>query len=359
MAVADLNGDRLSDLVVGGEGGGPGETSVLLAGPGGRLSSPQPQLLSGSGGLAVADMNADGHTDVVRAARFFTDERDYGELTVLFGDGAGGFPTRRVTRTACCVDDLAAGDFNGDGNPDLAVLSDSSGSHILVGDGTGGFKRRRVQVGHGSPIEVAVAYLNRDRRPDILVLHGAEEPHDLTVQFGDGRGGFSRPRTLPGNPVTAFAVGRFNRDRRPDLATISSTQDSWRYYVRVFFGAAGGEFKRGGRFGIGRHRRGLIQQWRIAAADLNGDRKRDLAIGGPAGSVPRGAYTLRVLRGTGRGTFTRPRGLAHCCDGLGPLALGFFDGGRKPDLVGVSGRARTVPGGYHELVSVLINKTTR
>ena len=83
-------------------------------------------------------------------------------------------------------------------------------------------------------------------------------------------------------------------------------------------------------------------------ADFNRDRRRDLAVNifnefGRRGEV-------RVLLGTGRGTFSRARRVARCCGG-GALEVGYFNLGRKPDLARVSTSSTRV--------SVLINRTRR
>jgi len=356
LAVGDLNGDRRSDLVVGGHGDvtAPDDTSLLLAEANGRLSTARSLFVGGSDAVAVSDVNGDGRNDIVRAPGGF-EYNAYGDLVVLFGDGHGGFLARAETRIRCCVADLAATDLNADGKVDLVVVG-SGGGRIFIGDGAGRFMRRPGRVGQDSSTEIALAMtdLNQDHRPDVAVLHGAEEPHGLSLQFGDGRGGLSPPRSLPGDPVTAFAFGRFDRDRWPDLAAIRSDpfEENSRYYLRVFRGVGGGHLQRAGIFPLGRHRAGVIFSWQIVAADLNGDAKRDLAIAAPD-------RTVRVLRGTGRATFTVPQTVARCCTPYGELALGFFNRDRKPDLAAVAPRGATVPGGYRELVAILINKTRR
>src|SRR5207248_5496380 len=65
---------------------------------------------------------------------------------------------------------VAVGDFNRDGNPDLAVASFGSNNvAVRMGDGTGGFgAATNYTVGTG-PISVAVGDFNRDGNPDLAV----------------------------------------------------------------------------------------------------------------------------------------------------------------------------------------------
>ena len=71
--------------------------------------------------LEVADINADGHTDIVVATH------DQGVVAVLFGDGAGGFLTAtRFSSGGRNPHYVTTGDFNSDGNADLAVAKKAS-----------------------------------------------------------------------------------------------------------------------------------------------------------------------------------------------------------------------------------------
>jgi hypothetical protein len=77
---------------------------------------------------------------------------------------------------------VAAGDFNRDGTPDLAVANfNSDNVTILLGDGRGGFTPTPgspVGVG-GSPGSVAVGDFNRDGTPDLAVANQATD--DVTI----------------------------------------------------------------------------------------------------------------------------------------------------------------------------------
>ena len=379
MAVGDLNRDGRSDVVVGAVGGGAfpgvgaGETSVLMAGRGGRLSAAQPLLLAGGGPLggrsvAIGDMNGDGHPDVVRAwTDYFSGDppENSSVVAVLFGDGHGTFPTRNVTTTRCCPDGIAVGEFTGDGKRDLAVVSRDGRGWLLVGDGAGGFTAGPPNIGFvgGSPIQPVVADLDRDRRADLLVDNGAEEPHTPTVQFGDGKGGFSHARLLrtgpaPDEGVESFVVGRFNGDRWPDLALTVVRFDNYRHRVQLLLGTDGRRFRLGGAYSLDPYPRTSFVNWGIVAADINGDRKQDLTISGAPSRRAGSCTTLRVMLGRGKGAFGPSNTVARCYGDM-RLSVGFFNRDRRPDLASVSTRAGDTSGAYLNVVSVLLNKTRR
>ena len=84
--------------------------------------------------MAIGDVNGDGKPDLAVA--------NYGSNTVsvLLGNGAGGFGAKTDFATGTGPHSVAIGDLNGDGKPDLAVANDGSNTvSVLLGNGAGGF----------------------------------------------------------------------------------------------------------------------------------------------------------------------------------------------------------------------------
>jgi hypothetical protein len=96
------------------------------------------------GSVALADLNADGHLDILVA-----NEQSH-DLTVLLGDGTGRFtkaPSSRVP-AGNMPNDIALGRFDGDGALDLAVANhEADYLTVLLGDGRGMFRQAS-----GSPV---------------------------------------------------------------------------------------------------------------------------------------------------------------------------------------------------------------
>jgi hypothetical protein len=356
MAVADVNRDGLSDVVVGtryGWGGRPPETRLLLRRRAGRFSAARSLHVAPrggfiAGGVAFGDLNGDGHRDVVRVL-VDLDRRngsDPSTLVVMFGDGRGAFPTTEVRRARCCGWDVIAADFNRDHHDDLAVR----GVGVFPGNGSGLFPT--VQPGQlgDEPIDSSESFvaadLNRDRRLDLVVLNSDEDPEPAHIQLGRGNGRFGAPEVLAVGDVGSVAVGRFNRGRRPDLAAITPEG------LRVLLGTRSGKPRAVGPTYLA----DAEPLHEVEVADIDLDGKSDLVVTGYADSRHSGG-NVRILRGTGRGSFRRPVEVAHCCFGS-RLEIGYFNRDRRPD-VAVTSSIRNSDATSVERLSILINETPR
>jgi len=228
VVVGDLNGDGNPDLVTSDLGSN--SVSVLL-GRGDGTFAPNSDYPTGGGpnDLALGDLNRDGSLDVVTA------DAD-GNVAVLLGRGDGtlaprtdyaaglGKPNIRYARPY----GVAVGDFNGDGNPDVAAVTSSADS--------GGFNSVSVLLGRGdgtlapmtayeadhyfeSPIKVAVGDFNGDGHPDLAVADLGGAAAGASVLPGNGDGTFAPRTEYPTyGASSSVAVGDFNEDGRPDLA---------------------------------------------------------------------------------------------------------------------------------------------
>ena len=114
---------------------------------------------------------------------------------------------------------VAVGDFNGDGNPDLAVANQlASTVSVLLGSAGGGFTRQTPDFAVGGfPVSVAVGDFNGDQDPDLAVANGFRH------RVGAARRQWCQlhppaPDLTIGDAPWSVAVGDFNGDSDPDLA---------------------------------------------------------------------------------------------------------------------------------------------
>jgi VCBS repeat-containing protein len=166
VAVGDFNGDNDPDLAVANQF--DGTVSVLLGTSGGGLSGPTPAANYSSGldlmSVAVGDFNGDGDTDLA------VGDTSPGMIRVFLGSAGGSFSGPTTLTVDSGVSSVAVGDFNRDGDPDLAVANFNLGRvSVLVGGAGGSFSGpTNFTAGSGSP-SVAVSDFNRDGKPDFAV----------------------------------------------------------------------------------------------------------------------------------------------------------------------------------------------
>ena len=276
--------------------------------------------------VVAGDFNGDGKQDLAVAVG--SAPGSAGRLSVFLGNGDGTL-TRVSSSPALGLspDQLAVGDFNGDGKLDLAVADQHGSVTILLGNGDGTFAPAPGSpAGVGSsPYALAVGDFNGDGRLDLAVANVSD--NTVTVLLGNGDGTFS---PAPGSPLAvgvsplSLAAGDFNGDGKLDLAVANFGDRT----VSILLGNGDGTFAAAPGSPI-TTQSGQGGPGFMASGDFNGDGKLDLALGLSTG-------TVSILTGKGDGTFTAVNG---CCGALNEetrmeaMVAGDFNGTGKLDLV--------------------------
>lgn len=188
---------------------------------------------------------------------------------------------------------VAVGDFNGDGNQDLAVANGKSGTvSVLLGNGHGGFQPAVNYTVKGFPDSVVVGDFNQDGKPDLAVSNLAS--NSVFVLLGNGKGNFQNPVEYPaGSGARGLAVGDFNRDGKPDLAVA----DNYSNAIAVLEGNGDGSFQPPITFAVGN------APTAVAVGDFNGDGKPDIVVANEGARIPGANGSISVLIGTGHDKF--------------------------------------------------------
>ena len=306
------------------------ETAVLsFSNSSNPATNPFPQS------VAVADFNGDGKLDlVVPVYSIFTPLSD---MNLLLGNGDGTFTAGPAfPLTGQNVNNAAVGDFNGDGNADVAIsLPDANEIQVLLGSGDGSFTPMPAISVNGVFV-VATGDFNGDGKPDLVTVNPG--PGTLTILLGNGDGTFTEGATIttpangPGGVAVAPAsvvVGDFNGDGIPDLAVANTPRFDQGALgsATILLGNGDGTFTAEAESPAAGG-----QPLFITAGDFNGDGKLDLAVSDMNHGYPE-LGTLTVLLGNGDGTFT-PTAVSPQTGSIPySVAIGDFNGDGNADLV--------------------------
>lgn len=334
IAIADATGDGRLDILSAGLDAGVS----LLPGRGEGKFAPARLLTAAPGtivlGLAAADATGDGLLDVITANQ--TDGFDPnlpGSVSILAGLGRGQFTiAKRLSvgeHTLGRAESVAVGDLTGDGVADIVAGRAVGGIlTLLPGDGAGGFAEPLDIAGAGeSPDPVVIADITGDRRPDIIASAAiggyAHEMVAILPTDGSGvpgRGNFNARLRIN---AEAMVVARFNRDSHPDIATVGLTPD-WQVRVAVQLGEASA-LAPPQHYDVD-----LTSGNGITHADANGDGRTDLFVVGRKGAK----NIVAVLLGDGVGAFSGPHHFEFALDSQAPhaIAAADLDGDGRVDI---------------------------
>jgi hypothetical protein len=238
----DFNGDGIPDLAVV-----EGTTDIvqLWLGNGDGTFTLKSTTAVGSGpGSAVAgDFNADGNLDL--AVGNFNDNT----ISILLGNGNGTFTAGTTVHApgSYDVNAMTVGDFNNDGVLDLATACDDTCVVVFPGNNNGTF---------GSPIVTTAgpAYtgffgivagdFNRDGNLDLAATN---TNNIVEILLGKGDGTFTAGSTLAAGPFpTGLTLGDFNGDGILDLAatnTYNEQAPNSSSTISIYLGNGNGTFQ--------------------------------------------------------------------------------------------------------------------
>merc|ERR1711939_557608 len=251
---------------------------------------------AGSGAKIVADdFNGDGNGDVA-----CTGVRGWRSIPTAFGNGAG---TYRVTNhgvgnfpqwAATAGAQMVAGDFNGDGKTDLALMGPRgwATSPVAFSNGNGQYRVTNNRVTHmaswcaSGGAKIVAGDFNGDKKADVACT-GVRGWRTIPTAFGNGHGSFRvTNHRVPSFPQWAtsggaqMVAGDFNGDGKDDIAL-----DGPRGWATTPIAYSKGN----GSYKVSNNRIAHFASWastpgaKLLAGKFNKDKKVDIALAGGRG----------------------------------------------------------------------------
>ena len=355
VAIGDLDGDGKPDLVVANSGSNTVSVYLNTATSGSINTSsfaPKVDFVTGLGNglgptsVIIGDLDGDGKPDLA-IANFSGNAVTILRNTASSGSiGTGSFAAR-VDFIVSSPYSLAIGDLDGDGKPDLAVASYSSNTVSILRNtsisGSIDASSFAAKVGFTTgtgPINVAIGDLDGDGKPDLAVANNTSGSVSIlrnTATIGSiGVSSFAAKQDFTSGTQTYFlTIGDLDGDGKPDLAVANQSSGT----ISLFRNTS-----TSGSFGAGSFASKVdftcTGSVSVAIADLDGDGKPDLV-------ATSNSNTLSVFRNIATNGSIGTSSFAAKVDfatGTAPtsVAIGDVDGDGRPDLVAANNGSFTV-----------------
>lgn len=315
VALGDFNGDGKLDMAVVDRT--TSSVSVFLGNGDGTMQAPINTAglgIAAATYLAAADFNKDNKLDLALA------DQNSNHVVVLLGNGDGHFQAARSFALASSAGgfDVAVGDFNGDGVPDIAATNPVAGTvDILLGKGDGNFQAAAAFNAvplNGQATNVALGDFNKDGKLDVIT--SVNNGSSVSVLLGKGDGTFLPPLLVATNQAPGqLAIADFNEDGSPDWVAGSTTGQ----FMTLALGNGNGTFRAGVNYVLG-------VKPDVTLADVNRDGKLDVV------AVDANSGDVRVLLGNGDGTF-QPGIVTAVPGAFFGIAVGDFNNDGNADVV--------------------------
>jgi hypothetical protein len=329
LTFGDFTNDGFQDIAVPNPANN--SVTILINNGQGAFTKAKPLVVQNAVSAVAGDFTGDGNVDLAVLTTVVPDSHvinlagassDVDALVIYKGNGDGTF-TRDVTyRVTASNGRMVVGDFNHDGRPDIAFCTQHVVA-VLINQGGGAFAQpTRYRVTDGEISYITTGDFNGDGNTDLVVAVPNQKAFRVLTNNGNGTFTVQRPASLLGTAPVWLAVGDFNGDGNQDVAAVDG---NFRAGIFLRLGNGTPTFSKAPLV-VGQ---GAFLE-SIAAADFTGSGTTDLAEVDFTSNV-------RVVPGNGDGTFAK----SFALPGGGTAAFGVFtedvnnDG--KPDIVALSG----------------------
>jgi hypothetical protein len=312
VAIGDMNGDRLADLVV------LRSAAVDVWQSTGAGFDPPRSFSIGNVAascIALGDLDGDGATDVVLG------RSGQADLLVMQNRG-GSLADVRSYGLVAGVSQVVLADIDNDMDADVVVARLGQGLDyfsVYVNDGRGGLGAARDSFVGGQPEDVAVADVTGDGYPDVVgSVRRGPRLNRVVIAAGDPRtpGFFNVTNEISVLEPNGAAIGDLDRDGIPDIVASSARTHT----VSIIERRANGVFEIDRRYAIARSaRRPLLR-------DVDADGDLDVIAGSSIDDLVAVAINL------GNGELRAPYNIP-LTGSPSAVKLGQFGGDARPDPV--------------------------
>jgi len=296
--------------------------------------------VKGAGGVDTADINGDGFKDVVFAVMQIGDAVYNGQSPLFLGSPVGWkvrpdhlFPTTGAS-------DLLLADINGDGNVDVVFAQEYDGTSYRVnstlfwGKAGGGWNATPdVQFATNGASGAVATDLDGDGDLDLAFSCRRDESTTSTnsmvfLQSATGFCGTVPSHLLPTRGAAAVAAGDINGDSRTDLAFANSASGgSVEIDSYIYLGKAGGGFEAAPKT----LRTSGAED--VALADVDGDGDLDAVFANMRNNVANYKVDSCIYLNDGNGNFPVSPSVRLPTTGAVAVAVADIDGTGRKDLV--------------------------
>ncbi|MBW7867611.1 MAG: T9SS type A sorting domain-containing protein [Brumimicrobium sp.] len=312
IAVGDFNNDGLPDVAVAGNGNNIDFFFNNISLPG-TLTSIAPFVLPGGvnpSDIIAMDLDLDGNMDVA------TSNSGGASVSVIFGDGVGGFSLGGTYAADLGTSGISSGFFNNDIYPDIAVTNENANTiTVFINDGTGSLSTGISYSAGAKPLSIDILDFNNDGKIDLAAINA--DDNTISLYEGNSDGTFQNQKIIYAkNYPTDIVTGDFDTDGNDDIihsCLIGAV-------MPAYFGDGSGDFDLGNMVNTGNSPKD------ISVNDFDGDGKEDYVV------VNYDDNTASIYLNDGAGNYTFSQSLTT---GSHPISVasGNIFGSGKNDIV--------------------------
>jgi subtilase family serine protease len=270
--LVDLNGDGILDMATSNASFTGGSMSVLIGNGDGTFKTPTTYATNAKFTFAITsgDFNNDGVLDLAVTSQYDS-KFNQGFVLIFLGNGDGTFKQASTVNMTGYPVSTAVADYNRDGILDIAALQFIPGQiSVSFGNGDGTFQKQvnyAVTAGLGSEYNLVAGDFNGDGIPDLVESNASDDNLGIFLNNGDGSFGTQIPvNTLNPEWIT---VADLNSDGKQDLLISNYGYKT----IGVLLGNGDSTFQTEVDYPTNGNAASL------ALADMDGDGKLDIAAG--------------------------------------------------------------------------------